>query len=289
MAVKILFRVLNIGGMVGFPVLIWWWFSRRHQAKFRPVLIGAAGFILSQVGHLPFNRFLLLPWLDALDLTVFQEDLNQLLFALCVGLSAGIFEEGARWIVFRFWLRKGRDPFQGVLYGVGHGGVEALLVAGIALLALVQVLVLGSAGGVNLPSGVDPSLVQEQIAAYWAVPAGRSLLGAWERVSAVLFHIGASLFVYRAVRFRQPVWTLVAVLGHTVLDAFAVFAVQRIDLIALEFVIFLAAAAWLAWAWLTRVKAEKPVPDQRQPIPEIDLSGAGQVTREQVEDSRYDT
>lgn len=45
--------------------------------------------------------------------------------------------------MFDFWLRKGRDLYQAVLYGIGHGGVEAFLVAGIALLVLVQVWVLG--------------------------------------------------------------------------------------------------------------------------------------------------
>jgi uncharacterized membrane protein YhfC len=288
LAIKILFRVLNIGGMVGFPFLVWWWVSCRGKGKVQPALIGAAGFILSQIGHIPFNQFLLVPWLNSLGLPASQEITGLALFAFFVGLSAGVFEEGVRWLVFRFWLREGRDPYQAVLYGIGHGGVEAFLVAGIALLALVQVLVLGGEGGMDLLSGADQSLVREQITAYWAVPAGRSLLGAWERISAVLFQIGASLFVYRAVRLRQPVWALVAVAGHTVLDGFAVFAVQRLDLITLEVVVFLAAAAWLAWAWVARVEIERSAPDQPQPIPQKDLPVVGHVTREQLEDSRYD-
>ncbi len=59
------------------------------------------------------------------------------------------------------------------------------------MLALVQILVLGGESGMGLLSGTDQSLVREQITAYWAVPAGRSLLGAWEQISAVLFQIGA--------------------------------------------------------------------------------------------------
>ena len=75
-------------------------------------------------------------------------------------------------------------------------------------------------------------------------------------------------------------------MGHTVRDGFEVFAVQKLDLITLELVVFLAAAAWLVWAWVVRVEDERSAPDQPQPIPQKDLPVVGRVTQEQVEDRR---
>ncbi len=71
------------------------------------------------------------------------------------------------------------------------------------------------------------------------------------------------------------------------LDDFTVFAVQKLDFITLEVVVFLAPAAWLVSAWMIRVEVERSAPDRPQPIPQKDLPVVGYVTREQLEDSRY--
>ena len=46
-------------------------------------------------------------------------------------------------------------------------------------------------------------LIRSQVDAYWAVPWQHSLLGAWERISALLFHLGASVFVYKSVHEKH--------------------------------------------------------------------------------------
>lgn len=45
-------------------------------------------------------------------------------------LTSGIFEEGARWIVMRYWAKGVRTWPTGVAFGLGHGGIEALLLIG---------------------------------------------------------------------------------------------------------------------------------------------------------------
>src|SRR5215213_3278212 len=59
-------------------------------------------------------------------------------------LTAGLFEEIGRYVGYR-WLMK-RDPktwAKGVMYGLGHGGIESmLLIAGLVAITLIQVLAL---------------------------------------------------------------------------------------------------------------------------------------------------
>ena len=191
----LIFRTINVILMVGLPILAALLIFRRGQGGFRPIWIGALAFILSQVGHVPFNQFALLPGLERLGVDLTGQAGSSLAFlALGAGLSAGLFEEITRYLVFRYWLKEG-DSLLPVKYGIGHGGVEALLAGLLALFALVQILVLNNNGALAAFPSDTADQIRSQIATYWAVPWGQALLGAWERLSAMLFHVGASLMV----------------------------------------------------------------------------------------------
>ena len=247
-----------------------------------------AAFILSQIGHIPFNRFVLIPGLDRLGIEVTaQGNWKLIILGLALGLSAGIFEEITRYLVFRFWLYKDPHSLLPVKYGVGHGGIEAFVLGILALVALIQVIILAGDGALSSFPLDQALLIQEQISAYWEVSWGLSLLGAWERISAMSFHVGASLLVYKAVRQKQSRWLVIAILGHTILDAFAVIALQKLNFVILESILFVFAAVWLLWSWCQRM-IEDPdvVPTKQQPK---QLRPSNQhISGEQLEESRYD-
>lgn len=284
----IFLRILNGLLMIGIPCLAGFYLVRRGEGGFRPVGIGVAGFILSQVGHIPFNSFLLLPGLErvGIDLAA-QAGGDLIVLGISVGLSAGLFEELTRYLVFRFWLRGDLATSTPWKYGIGHGGVEAVLTGLLALYALIQVLALSGEGVLAGFPGDQVELIRSQVDAYWAVPWQQSLLGAWERISALLFHLGASVFVYKSAREKKFLWLLVAILGHTVLNAFAVIAAAKMDFLLLEGLLFAFAAAWIAWAWFVHPQGEEEGVLSPPPPPDIKLS-APFVTSEDLEESRYD-
>ena len=283
----LILRILNAGLMIGIPVAAALLIYKRGKSGFRPVWIGAAVFVLSQVGHIPFNQFLMVPGLRALgvDLAA-QGGISLWVLGIAAGLSAGIFEEVARFLALKFWLRKDTHTLLPVKYGIGHGGIEALLLGLIALFALVQVVVLGGEGAVDLLPPEQVDLARSQLAAYWAVPWYYSVLGAAERISAMAFQIGASILVYKSVRTKNYLYLIIAVIGHTVLDAFAVVAVKQLDILLLEGVIFIFAAGWLYWTW--RIREIDPEGDLDLPVPDQVQISAAQVTEEQIDESRYD-
>ena len=287
-ATGVLFRVLNVMLMIGIPVLAAFFLARRGKGGFRPIWIGALAFVLSQAGHLPFNRFLLLPGLRSagVDLAA-SGGWSLIILGLAVGLSAGVFEEAARYLVFRYWLPWRGGRLLPVKYGIGHGGVEALLTGLLVLFALVQVLVLGSGAPLQAFSPEEAQIIQSQLEAYWAVPWGQALLGAWERVSALLFHLGASLLVFKGVREKKLGWVAAAVLGHTALNAVAVIGVKTMDLYLLEGVLFLFALCWAAWAWLLRVQ-DQPVQEPASSPPLKIEKSTAPVPPERLEESRYE-
>jgi len=283
----LILRILNAGLMIGIPVAAALLIYKRGKSGFRPVWIGAAVFVLSQVGHIPFNQFLMVPGLRALgvDLAA-QGGISLWVLGIAAGLSAGIFEEVARFLALKFWLRKDTHTLLPVKYGIGHGGIEALLLGLIALFALVQVVVLGGEGAVDLLPPEQVDLARSQLAAYWAVPWYYSVLGAAERISAMAFQIGASILVYKSVRTKNYLYLIIAVIGHMVLDAFAVVAVKQLDFLLLEGVIFIFASGWFYWAW--RIREIDPEGDLDLPVPDQVQISAAQVTEEQIDESRYD-
>jgi len=100
-------RILNTVLMIGIPAAAALLIYKRGKSGFRPIWIGAAVFVLSQVGHIPFNQFLMVPGLRALGVDVAAEGgVSLLVLGVVAGLSAGVFEEVARFLALKFWLKK---------------------------------------------------------------------------------------------------------------------------------------------------------------------------------------
>ena len=78
------------------------------------------------------HRIVLQPQADG---TIALQTENPWLYVLYGIAAAAIFEETARWVIF-YWLQKKRPlTFRdGVAYGLGHGGIEALFVGIVSLL-----------------------------------------------------------------------------------------------------------------------------------------------------------
>jgi uncharacterized membrane protein YhfC len=191
-----------------------------------------------------------------------------------------------RYFAFRYWLRQHSGEYVPWKYGVGHGGVEAILTGLLALYALVQVMALRGEGILESFPADQVDLIRSQIEAYWAVPWHQSLLGAWERVSALLFHLGASVFVYKSVHEKNLLWLLAALLGHTALDAFGVIAVKQMGFLQIEVLLFVFAVLWIVWAWYVRPR-DLGEGELAPPPPKPDLS-VSQITSEQLDESRYE-
>jgi len=274
--------------MIGIPAAAALLIYKRGKSGFRPIWIGAVVFVLSQVGHIPFNQFLMIPGLRALGVDVAAEGgVSLLVLGAVVGLSAGVFEEVARFLALKFWLKKDAHTLLPVKYGIGHGGIEAIIFGFIPSLGmLVLFLMMGNGSALSAFDSEQKVIVESLMDAYRAVPWQLSLLPAWERVSAMAFHIGASIIVYKGVREKKPLWLLIAVFGHTAINAFAVIFASKMDIVLLEGIIFLFSAGWLYWAW--RIREIDPEEDLDLPVPDQVQISAAQVTSEQIEESRYD-
>jgi len=235
--------VVQILIMLGFPVALWLLLRQRSGVTWGLIGAGTFSFIASQVVHLPLNWALgLLGGGRGVALWPMS------LMALVAGLSAGVCEEMARYLVLRFWRREARSWMRGVAFGAGHGGMEALLLGLLVAVNFVAMVAL---------RGIDPSLlglsgealeqVQAQLDAYWSLPWYLPLLGGLERVSAITVQIALSLLVLRAFTRQNLGWLLAAIGVHAMVDGVAVsLAGLGWSALALEGVVLIFALGGLA-------------------------------------------
>jgi uncharacterized membrane protein YhfC len=288
-------RLLNVLLMIAMPLALGVFLARRARAEWRTFLLGAGAFIGSQIFHLPFNSYALSPITERLGLARAVGGLPLLLYALCFGLSAGVFEEVARYLVYRIWMREPRSKWDGLMLGAGHGGVESILLGGLAGFALFQAIAYRNADLSTLVSPDQLELAQAQLESYWAAPWYAVLLSVTERFFAICFHLSASLLVLQTFVRRNPVWLAVAVGWHAILDTVAVFALVTWDAYVAEGFIGLVAlisvgivyALWRHEGEKQEVPSLKPL-DRKTRTREPNLA-LEEASEKHLEDSRYES
>ena len=145
---------------------------------------------------------------------------NPLAYMLYGGLMAGIFEETARLISFKF-LIKDRNDITAITYGVGHGGIEAILIGAVSSLnAIIYSVLINNGGFQSLMEGASVS--KEVISTtynqfvntssfYWLMPGV-------ERMIAMAIQISLSIMVFYAVKERKYIYFFIAIICHAVIN-----------------------------------------------------------------------
>jgi uncharacterized membrane protein YhfC len=286
---NIITHALNGILMVAMPIGLAIYLTRRFNLGWRLWLIGAAGFFLSQVGHIPFNIFLS----NVLQRTTFIDWFSMtgiLVNAAIGGLSAGLWEELTRYGVMRWWARDARSWHKGILLGAGHGGLEAILLGIYVLVVYFQLM---AYRGTDLSTVVPQeqlALAQRQVDAYWSSPWHLTLLGAVERAMSIPAQIAFAVIVLQAFIRRQSRWVWIAVGLHALTDAIAVGIVARLyGGIAAEVIVALTLPINLAIIFLLRSPEPIPVDEVQAPLPApvIPSSVDLRETREKLDQTRY--
>lgn len=207
------------------------WLKRSKKGMGRDFLAGALAFTISQIIIRSPILTLVLPrfaWFQVMQY-------NPWIYGLFLGGTAALFEETARWIAMRFCMKGRNELGNGFSYGLGHGGIEAMLLVGINLIAGLGLVLTGN--GSLFPVG-----------------GGNIFIGSIERLFAMVFHIGASLLVLYGIKIgKQGRYLLLAILLHTILDAASVVlpAVFGVGTIGIEvYLIIMALITLTLGIWL---------------------------------------
>jgi len=218
MVIGILFAT---GISIALPILVFLYACVKK--RYKSYLLGILAFIGSQV----LLRIPILEYLQAHSTAYSMFSVMQpVLFAIVIGLTAGIFEEFARFIMMHFFMKR-RDWQSGFIFGAGHGGIEAVLFVGISALTM---MFSSSANAYNVDF----------------------FIGGIERFLAILLHIGLSIIVLQGVVQRKFLYVVLAIIIHGFVDAlagiFPLFVSPNIALIAVEVSVAITALAVFSYS-----------------------------------------
>lgn len=181
--------------------------TRKFGTSWRNWFIGALMFLLS-LSRVPLNSYL-----NQIILSAPITQMTYTLLGLAPSITAGVFEELARYIGLRFIIKD--DSYEkGVTYGAGHGGIESIFIVGLSVLSVGVVLI-------NNPEALPPA----QLEAILATSPYLALVGLYERLMAMIVQIGFSVIVLESIRKQDIRYLLAAVGVHTLLDFLVVSVV----------------------------------------------------------------
>jgi uncharacterized membrane protein YhfC len=276
--------------MLGLAIGLGVWLTRKFSLPWRLWWIGAATFVLSQVGHIPFNLGLTALFTQGV-LPSPPAGFRLIFNATVLGLSAGLWEELARYATYRWWAKDARSWRKGLLLGAGHGGIEAIILGVIVLYTFIQMVAVRGVDLQTLVPADQIELGQSQIAAYWSTPWYFSLLGAVERFFTLIAHLALSVLVVQVFRRGKSYWLWLAIFWHAFLDAAAVYSANTWGFVWAEAI--LGGITILNLGLIFVLRQPEPVnsePDQPSPLPEPDqipILPEIEVTAESLQGTRY--
>ena len=197
--------------------------KRRYLLAF---IIGVLTFTIFQVlTRMPLLQ-LVLPKMDWYFTFVYGYTTWYVLF---LGITAALFEEIGRYIMMRLFLKNNHRFGDAVSFGLGHGGIEAILFVGINALN-VLILYHGVTG--------DP------LSMFYA---------GLERASTMVVHVFWSVLVMKAIVDQKRRYLFLAIIMHALVDSLAVLLqLEGASILSIELI--MVAVAVVSIVWLLKIK-----------------------------------
>jgi len=250
--------MMAINALIGIvaPFLLAWWAVKEFKSGLKSILTGAGVFvvfalILESIVHQIVLKGPHGPAIIG----------NTYYYALYGGLMAGLFEETGRFLSMKFILKKESPAAStAISYGVGHGGIELLLIFGATMVSNFAISAIINAGNLDGLLATVPEAnraqVQTQLEGLQTLTTTTLLYGLWERVSAIILQVGLSIIVWTAVR-KGGKWLWLfpaAILLHALVDALAVIISKNAGMLQTEIVVCALAIAVGAAGWMLAKK-----------------------------------
>jgi len=193
-------------------------FYRKEKIYLPAVLVGALVFLVFQL----LTRIQLINYFSTMDW--FAEMAQNIVFLIFFfALTAGIFEEVGRYLGFKFLLKKHLSWKNGVAFGIGHGGFEAIALVGTATINNLVASIMINAG--TFDTQVAPQLGEMANYVKQALVETEPVMfffAGVERMAALAIHIGLSVLVLYAVKKRKASYLLAAIIIHGIFNIPAV-------------------------------------------------------------------
>lgn len=243
-SLSIVFMTVSLLIAVLMPIALAVYFYRREKISVKVLLIGASVFIV-------FQLLTRIPLLSYVSTQAWYKSMasNVTLLAIFLGLTAGLFEEMGRYIAMKYFMKNNLRWKDGLAFGIGHGGIESIVIVGMGLISSIVLCFMLNAG--VFESLVGAKMTPEalgQIKSALTEPSSITFLaGGYERIMTMVIQIALSMVVLYSVKAKKPIYLLYAILLHGVVDTpVVIFSSMKLNIWAIELYVTACAAVSLA-------------------------------------------
>lgn len=217
---SMLFMIVTVIICFIFPIALAVYFRKKEKISILAVAIGASIFVISQMSL----RLPLINYLNGSEIFVNAIKSNKIIYIAFLAVTAGIFEEGGRYLGYKYFMRNRLNWKDGIAFGIGHAGIEAMVLVGAPMINNILFSSIINLGSFNL---VMEKMPQAQAAALKDSLINTSsymfLLGGFERIFVIIFQIALSIIVLEGILKNNKKYLIDAVLIHTLVDYLAGF------------------------------------------------------------------
>ena len=193
---------------IALPLALGYLLIKRLNTSWKLWLIGAMMFLVSLI-RFPLNNYL-----TQLVVSGDISNISYWLVYLIPSITSGLFEETARYLGIRYLIRD--DSYRtGLTYGAGHGGIESIFIVGLNVFTIGVILI------------TNPnSLGEMQLLAINSSPWYLPLIGAYERIMAMIIQFSLSIMVLETIRQKKINYLLLAITIHMAINYLSITAVS---------------------------------------------------------------
>ena len=132
------------------------------------------------------------------------------------------------------------------MYGIGHGGIEAIIIVGLTSISnLIASIMINTGTFEPMLASLDDEVKAQtlkQVSLLWTTSPLDFYMAGLERVVAISFHICLSYIVYRAVKNKKVQLLVLAIVLHAGLDFITVLLAGYVSSLVLELVLLVLVA-----------------------------------------------
>lgn len=241
---SIIGMIFTLIAAVGLPITLAVITRKKLKAEVITMVVGAGTFLFfALILEKSLFNYLIVAMVGAEKLQS-----NIWIYAIFAGGEAAFFEEIGRFVSMKFLMKQNLNKQNSIMFGIGHGGIEAILITGFGSISNLLMTALINSGTFETSLESLDVVKREELIAQseplWTTAPGMFFLGGVERIAAIALHIALSYFVYRAVKYKKISFLFVAIVFHFLIDACTVVMLKNFpDLVTELFIVVTSAAA----------------------------------------------
>lgn len=145
---------------------------------------------------------------------------NGIVYALYVSITAAVFEEIGRFVAFKFFLTNHISENEtAVSYGLGHGGIECIIILGISQLQYYAYAQLINQNKIDsiinaLPDKQSKESMTALINSIKEMTLTETLMAGGQRLFIMFMQVALSVLIFKAVREVKRKYFIIAIVLH---------------------------------------------------------------------------